>query len=79
MTDILIVVDDKEISSLLTDFLWAEGFVVSAADSVERPVLLFERPPILMCIDDVTDWLLFRIAPHRRQGAVHNQIGLKII
>ncbi len=31
MTDILIVVDDKEISSLLTDFLWVEGFVVSAA------------------------------------------------
>ena len=33
MTDILIVEDDRELSSLLTDFLRAEGYTVSAVDS----------------------------------------------
>ena len=36
MTDILIVEDDKELCTLLTDFLRAEGYTVSAVDSGER-------------------------------------------
>ena len=43
MTDILIIEDDKELSTLLTDFLRAEGYTVSAVDSGERAVQLFER------------------------------------
>lgn len=43
MTDILIVEDDKELADLLTDFLRAEGYTVSAVDSGDRAVQLFER------------------------------------
>ena len=42
MTDILIVEDDKELSVLLTDFLRAEGYTVSAVESGERAIQLFE-------------------------------------
>lgn len=43
MTDILIVEDDKELQILLTDFLRTEGYTVSAVESGERAVQLFER------------------------------------
>ncbi|MBQ8966327.1 response regulator transcription factor [Ruminococcus sp.] len=43
MTDILVVEDNKELSSVLSDFLRAEGYVVSVADSGERALSLFER------------------------------------
>ncbi|MBQ8967398.1 response regulator transcription factor [Ruminococcus sp.] len=53
MTDILIVEDDKELSSLLTDFLRAEGYVVSAVDSGERAVQLFERYGARLVVLDI--------------------------
>ena len=43
VTDILIVEDNKELSKLLTDFLRAEGYTVSAVDSGDRALQLFER------------------------------------
>ena len=43
MTDILIVEDNKELSTLLCDFLRAEGYVVSSADSGEKALALFEK------------------------------------
>ena len=43
MTDILIVEDDRELSALLTDFLRAEGYTVSATESGARAVELYER------------------------------------
>lgn len=43
MTDILIVEDDKELAELLTDFLRDEGYTVSAVESGERAVELFEK------------------------------------
>lgn len=43
MTDILIVEDNKELSELLRDFLVAENYTVSIADSGEKAVSLFEK------------------------------------
>ena len=53
MTDILIVEDDKELSTLLTDFLRAEGYTVSAVDSGERAVQLFERYGAKLVVLDI--------------------------
>ncbi len=43
MTDILIVEDNKELGELLRDFLVAENYTVSIADSGEKAVSLFEK------------------------------------
>jgi len=43
MTDILIVEDSTEISTLLCDLLRAEGYTVSCADSGEKALTLFEK------------------------------------
>ncbi|MBQ1536978.1 MAG: response regulator transcription factor [Ruminococcus sp.] len=53
MTDILIVEDDLELSGLLTDFLREEGYVVSAVDSGERAVQLFERYGAKLVVLDI--------------------------
>ncbi len=53
MTDILIVEDDKELSSLLTDFLRAEGYTVSAVEGGERAVQLFERYGARLVVLDI--------------------------
>lgn len=42
MTDILIVEDNKELAGLLCDFLRAENYVVSVADSGEKALQLYE-------------------------------------
>ncbi len=43
MTDILIVEDNKELGELFRDFLVAENYTVSIADSGEKAVSLFEK------------------------------------
>lgn len=43
MLDIIIVEDNKEIGTLLSDFLKKENYVVSIADSGEKAISLFER------------------------------------
>lgn len=43
MVDILIVEDNKEISSLLCDFLRAENYIVSVTDSGEKALSLYEK------------------------------------
>lgn len=53
MTDILIVEDDKELSSLLTDFLRAEGYTVSAVESGDRAMQLFERYGAKLVVLDI--------------------------
>lgn len=53
MTDILIVEDDLELSGLLTDFLRAEGYIVSAVDSGERAIQLFERYGAKLVVLDI--------------------------
>ena len=53
MTDILIVEDDKELSALLTDFLRAEGYTVSAVESGERALQLFERYGARLVVLDI--------------------------
>ena len=53
MTDILIVEDDKELASLLTDFLRAEGYTVSAVDSGDRAIQLFERYGAKLVVLDI--------------------------
>lgn len=53
MTDILIVEDDRELSSLLTDFLRAEGYTVSAVDSGDRAIQLFERYGAKLVVLDI--------------------------
>ena len=41
--DILIVEDNKELQQLLTDFLRADGYTVSAAENGEKALSLYER------------------------------------
>lgn len=53
MTDILIVEDDTELSALLTDFLRDEGYTVSAVDSGERAVHLFEKYGARLVVLDI--------------------------
>lgn len=53
VTDILIVEDNKELSKLLTDFLRAEGYTVSAVDSGERALQLFERYGARLVVLDI--------------------------
>lgn len=43
MNDILIVEDNKEISGLLADLLRAENYIVTAVDSGEKALFVFER------------------------------------
>lgn len=43
MLDILIIEDNQEIATLLSDFLRKENYVVTVADSGEKAISLFER------------------------------------
>ncbi|MBR1764792.1 MAG: response regulator transcription factor [Ruminococcus sp.] len=51
--DILIVEDDRELCGLLTDFLRAEGYTVSAVESGERAVQLFRRYGARLVVLDI--------------------------
>ena len=53
MTDILIVEDDKELNTLLTDFLRAEGYTVSAVENGEHAIQLFERYSARLVVLDI--------------------------
>lgn len=51
--DILIVEDDKEIADLLCDFLRAENYTVSVADSGEKALELFEKYGAKLVVLDI--------------------------
>ena len=53
MTDILIVEDNKEISSLLCDFLRAENYTVSVADTGEKALSLYEKYGARLVVLDI--------------------------
>ncbi len=53
MTDILIVEDNKELSGLLCDFLRNEGYAVSAAETGEKALLLYERYGARLVVLDI--------------------------
>ena len=53
MTDILIVEDNEELSSLLCDFLRAEGYTVSVADTGEKALMLYEKYGAKLVILDI--------------------------
>ncbi|WP_072417362.1 MULTISPECIES: response regulator transcription factor [unclassified Ruminococcus] len=53
MIDVLIVEDNMELSGLLTDFLRDEGYTVSAVDSGERALELFERYGARLVVLDI--------------------------
>lgn len=53
MTDILIVEDNKEIANLLCDFLRAEGYIVSVADTGEKALSFFEKYGSKLVILDI--------------------------
>ena len=53
MTDVLIVEDDKELAGLMTDFLRTEGYIVSAVESGERAVELFDRYGARLVVLDI--------------------------
>ena len=53
MTDILIVEDNKELSQLLCDFLRAEGYIVSVADTGEKALSFFEKYGSKLVILDI--------------------------
>lgn len=71
MTDILIVEDDTELSVLLTDFLRAEGYTVSAVESGERAVQLFERYGARLVVLDINlpDMNGFAVCSKLRENA----------
>ncbi|MCR5168344.1 MAG: response regulator transcription factor [Oscillospiraceae bacterium] len=71
MTDILIVEDDKELSVLLTDFLRSEGYTVSAVESGERAVQLFERYGARLVVLDINlpDMNGFAVCSKLRENA----------
>lgn len=53
MTDILIIEDNRELLSLLRDFLRAEGYTVAAAENGEKALELFEKYGARLVILDI--------------------------
>ncbi len=53
MTDILIVEDNTEIATLLTDFLRKENYVVSVANTGEKALALYEKYGAKLIILDI--------------------------
>ena len=53
MLDILIVEDNKELADLLCDFLRAENYTVSVAESGEKALLLYQRYGARLLVLDV--------------------------
>jgi DNA-binding response OmpR family regulator len=53
MTDILIVEDNKELSTVLTDFLRNEGYIVSVADNGDKALELYEKYGAKLLILDI--------------------------
>lgn len=53
MTDILIVEDNKELSTLLRDFLRNEGYTVSAAENGEKALAFYERYGAKLVVLDI--------------------------
>ena len=51
--DILIVEDNKELAGLLCDFLRAENYTVSAAQTAEKALLLYERYGARLVVLDI--------------------------
>ncbi len=53
MTDILIVEDNKELANLLCDFLRAENYIVSIAETGEKALSLYERYGAKLLVLDI--------------------------
>ena len=53
MTDILIVEDNKELSGLLCDFLRAENYTVSMAESGEKALSIYEKYGARLVVLDI--------------------------
>ncbi|MCM1226247.1 MAG: response regulator transcription factor [Clostridium sp.] len=53
MTDILIVEDNKELADLLCDFLSAENYTVSVAESGEKALSLYEKYGARLIVLDI--------------------------
>ncbi len=53
MTDILIVEDNKELSELLCDFLRAENYTVSVAETGEKALSLYEKYGARLIVLDI--------------------------
>lgn len=53
MIDILIVEDNKELAKLLCDFLQAENYTVSTAETAEKALLLYEKYGAKLVVLDI--------------------------
>ena len=53
MSDILIVEDNKELSSMLKDFLVSEGYTVSVADTGDKALALYEKYGARLVVLDI--------------------------
>lgn len=53
MLDILIVEDNKEIGTLLCDFLRKENYIVSVADTGEKAMALYEKYGAKLIVLDI--------------------------
>ena len=54
MVDILIVEDNKELANLLSEFLQAENYVVSIAETGEKALSLYEKYGARLIVLDIT-------------------------
>ena len=53
MIDILIVEDNKEIATLLSDFLTKENYIVSIAENGEKALSIYEKYGARLVLLDV--------------------------
>ena len=53
MTDILVVEDNKELAGVLCDFLRAENYTVSTAETAEKALLLYEKYGARLVVLDI--------------------------
>ena len=53
MTDILVVEDNKELGTLLCDFLRAENYIVSLAETGEKALHLYEQYGAKLIVLDI--------------------------
>ena len=82
-TDILIVEDDKDIATVLGDFLRAKGYVVSIASDGKKALALYERygagdgvqTRSGNIIPRMVSKLTLSLRPGRHQKIAHTLIG----
>ena len=77
MPDIIIVEDNKEIGTLLCDFLRRENYTVSLADTGEKALSIFEQYGAKLLVLDIgfPDLMVFRSARGYERPLTHTYLS----